>query len=212
VSDKKAKIVICATLAVLFVTLSQVHAQRPSKPDVSSHLVLMGLKLGRNTLVDVQRKLGKSPVGHCSQEEGASNEICYASSGPDKTKVFFESGFSGGWSHLDAFKVVSGSHDPGCSLQCQASSGITSDVHTDGGLKLGLTQAELIALLGSPLRADGNNITFQWESRKPMTKAEIQKSEQHPVQYPYWNIVDTIEVIVADSKVIQFEVSHSVTN
>jgi hypothetical protein len=45
-----------------------------------------------------------------------------------------------------------------------------------------------------------------------MTKGEMQKSGQHPVTYPYWNVVDTIEVKLIDGRVAEFEVTHSVTD
>jgi len=47
-----------------------------------------------------------------------------------------------------------------------------------------------------------------------MTKAEIEKETQSfkaPVTSPYWDVHDTIEVTLNDSKVAEFEVHRTVT-
>jgi hypothetical protein len=89
-----------------------------------------------------------------------------------------------------------------------------SDIRTSGGLKLGLTKTELIALLGSPSKVIGNRLTFQQLSKRPMTKEDIEAETQTfnaPVTRPYWDVLDTIEVTIKKSKVAEFEVHHTVT-
>jgi hypothetical protein len=201
-------------LALLLTTLTQIRGQTSSKSEASPHLSLIGFSLEKNTLTDVQEKLGISTAGACSDEAGASKMICYVSEGPEKTKILFEAGFSGGWSRLDGFKVVSGSLAQACHLQCKATTAFRDDIQTSGGLKLGLTRGELIALLGPPSKATGTRLTFEWWSKRPMTKAEIDKQAQTfkaPVTSPYWDVHDIIEVTLSNSKVAEFEVHHTVT-
>jgi hypothetical protein len=87
-------------------------------------------------------------------------------------------------------------------------------LQTSGGLKLGLTQKELIALLGPPSKSKGNRLTFEWLSKRPMTKTEIDqetKTFKAPVTNPYWDVQDIIEVVLSKSSVVEFEVHHTVT-
>lgn len=196
---------------LLLISMLPVFSQQSARPSVSSHLILMGFTLGKSTISDVQKKLGASQVGRCSGEEEASKEICYVLRGPQHNRVYFEAGVSGGWSQLDEFRVVSGSEQPTCQLECM-SIAIGSDVQTSGGLRLGLGRSEVLNLLGPPNSTSGNKLTFQWQSRKPMTKEELRKSGQNPVTYPFWNVVDTINILLKDSRVVAFDVGHSVTN
>ena len=73
---------------------------------------------------------------------------------------------------------------------------------------------ELVALLGRPIRFRGNQIKFEWWSKRPMTKVEIAqetKTFKDPVTRPYWDVHDTIEVVMRESVVAEFEIQHTVT-
>jgi hypothetical protein len=201
-------------ISAVLLTVAQVHGQKSPTPDVSRDLSLLGFTLEKNTLADVESKLGPSTPGACSEEVEASKIICYVSAGPIKTRIFFESGSSGGWSRLDGFRVVSENVTPACRLQCKSTNVFSGDVQTNGGLKLGLTKAELVALLGAPSKVSGDRLTFEWWSKKPMTKAEIDQETRafkEPVTSPYWDVHDTVEVTLGDSKVAEFGVHHTVT-
>lgn len=205
-----ACIVLCGVLTIL----PRVHGHPFAKPDVSPHLTLMGFTLEKNTLSDVQNKLGISTAGACSEDVEASKMTCYVSAGPDRTEILFESGFAGGWSRLDGFKVVSGNFSSKCHLQCKVTDAVGKGVQTSGGLKLGMTEKELVALLGRPIRFRGNQIKFEWWSKRPMTKVEIAqetKTFKDPVTRPYWDVHDTIEVVMRESEVAEFEIQHTVT-
>jgi len=200
-------------ISAVLLTAAPAHAQKPPTRDVSRDLSLLGFTLEKNTLADVENKLGPSTPGSCSQEVEASKAICYISEGPSKVRVFFESGPSGGWSRLDGFRVVS-EGAPACRLQCKNTTAFSSDIQTGGGLRLGLSKSESVVLLGPPSKISGNRLTFEWWSKRPMTKAEIDKEAQTfkaPVTSPYWDVHDTIEVTLSNSKVAEFEVHHTVT-
>ena len=174
----------------------------------------MGFTLAKSTLADVQAKLGKSIAKKCSRDEEASRDVCYVTASKDQTKVVFEAGFSGGWKELDGYKVIAGSLERPCYRQCPRTSQVTSDVQTKGGLKLGLNREQLVTLLGPPRSTSGNKLTFQWQSRQPMTKEQKEaesKTFKSPVTDAYYEVQDTIYVLLADSKVVEFEVHHIVT-
>jgi hypothetical protein len=209
------RIIALSISGILLLLCPQVDAQQATKPDVSANLTLMDFTLGKNTLADVQSKLGPSTAGACSHEVEASKMICYISQGPNKAKIFFESGFAGGWSRLDGFKVVSGNLGSTCRLQCATMIAAEDSVQTGGGLKLGMSKRELVALLGPPSKVGRNRLTFEWRSKKEMTKIEADK-EPHVAQdtgrNPYWDIQDTIDVTLVGSQVAGFTVHHIVTN
>ena len=189
-------------------------AQSQPPRSLGGDLRIMGFTLGKSTLADVQAKLGKSAIIKCSHEEEASNEVCYASAAKDQTKVVFEAGFSGGWKELDGYKVMSGSVERRCYRQCPRAVQVTSNVQTEGGLKLGLAPEQLITLLGAPDQIRGNKLSFRWQSRQAMTKEQIEgesRTFRSPVTDPHYDVQDTIDVTLADSKVVEFEVHHIVT-
>ena len=197
--------------AVLAISL-QARSQEPLTTSAVPHLTMMGFRLGKSTITEVQARLGTSRVGRCPDEEGANKEFCYVSGGPDKTTVVFEAGVAGGWTRLDGFRVIAGSRNLNCQLQCTTSNVIRSTIHTGGGLKLGLSRAEVLNLLGKPQQMTRDKLSFQWQSKIRMTSQEIAKTGRNPVDYPYWNVVDTIDVVLVNSRVVEFEIGHSVTD
>jgi hypothetical protein len=202
---------------VFFLVLGpQADGQRSSKPVVLPHLTLLGFTLGKNTFTNVQSRFGGATNGHCSDEAEPIAHICYVSKGPDKTKILFESNRFDPPFELSGFRVVAArrSISP-CQLQCEPTAALGEGLQTSGGLKLGLTQKELIALLGPPSKSKGNRLTFEWLSKRPMTKTEIDqetKTFKAPVTNPYWDVQDIIEVVLSKSSVVEFEVHHTVTD
>lgn len=211
-------------LVLLFASLiraDKVAGQGPARPnDMAPHMGLLGFTLEHSTLADVEDKLGITALGGCSTEEGAREEgapkvVCYISKAPDKTRVFFESGFSGGWSTLTGFKVVSSSLTSDCHLRCAATSSITRGIKTKGGLRLGLTREQLVALLGTPTEVNGSHLIFQRQWERPMTKAELDRERQNynnDETRPYFDVIDTVDAEIAGSRVAAFEVMRTTTN
>jgi hypothetical protein len=202
-------------LAFLLACVAVAHSQRPSKPEASSQARLLGLTLEKSTFTDVQNKLGAAKIGQCSHEVEPISYIGYVSLTSDKTKVLFESNRFDPPFELSGFRVVAGSRSTApCQIQYKPTAAFDDDVETAGGLKLGLTKAELLALLGSPSKVSGNRITFEWWSKRPMNKAEIDretKTFKAPVTRPYWDVHDVINVILSGAKVVDFEVRRTVT-
>lgn len=209
----KGALVAIAALALSW-GFCEVRAQNSSRQDFSAHLSLLGFNLEKSTLADVGKELGASNPGGCSSEVEAEKIVCYVSDGPNKTRVLFQSGFSGGWSILDGFKVTSLGLPAACHLRCKVTDKVVRDVRTPGGLRLGLAREDLVALLGDPTETKGDKLTFQRTSKRPMTSDEIartKKTSDVSVESPYYDVQDTIVVVIGDSKVVEFEVQRIVT-
>src|SRR5437762_10447522 len=127
-----------ATSCVLLASVANSKiASAPQKTggSIPGQLSFLGFTLEKNTLEDVQAKLGISRTFRCTDQ---ANEICYM--GRDGTRVAFESGFSGAWTELDGYKIISNEVKSQCYRQCSASASVDKDVHTAAGLRLGLTR------------------------------------------------------------------------
>jgi hypothetical protein len=185
----------------------------PSKPEVSPHLTLLGFTLGRSTLADVQAKLGSSKITRTDAGQDSESEVCYLIPGKNESEVFFQSGFSGGWVQLDGFKVTSRASDR--DSQCLAADGPEFEIQTLGGLRLGLSREETTQLLGSPTSSSRDGLRYVWKSRKPMRRDELEKANQTfhtSLKSGYWDIWDEIKLRFAGSKVVEFEISHTVSD
>ena len=208
--------VLAQLLVTLTLTSPHVLGQSPSSGsiDLLHNLTILGFTLDKDTLADVQARLGDAPVRQCSHATEASRELCY--SGEDGTRIVFESGFSGGWSKLDAYKVIGpAAPSSSCYSNCPRATGLHGAVlASDGGLRLGMSRKSLLALLGPVKERKGSKLTFRWRSRREMTHDELKKASRAPntkVTYAYFDVMDVIEVTVRDSKVVEFEVQHTVT-
>ena len=203
-----ACIASCVQMAIVVLPLSP-HPRVP----ISHNLTLMGFTLGKSTFADVEKELGRAVVQRSSAADSASDQVCYRAPEREHVSVVFESGPSGGWSTLDGYKVSA--RPIASSVQCTIMPHGAPVMATAGGLRLGLTLPQVEALLGTPRLTRRNHATFQWSARRPMTKKEIRAASETykaPVSYPYFDILDTIEVEVAKSKVIQFTAHHTVTD
>jgi hypothetical protein len=214
-SRTDAKLMVGVGLALLLAGFPAARGQPSSKAEVSSHLSLLGFRLGKSTFANVQDKLGAAKIGQCSHEVEPISYIGYVSQRPDETRILFESNRSDPPFEVSGFRVVAGNRSTSpCQIQYKGSAAFGSSVQTGGGLKLGLTKTELVALLGSPSKVSENQLTFEWWSKRPMTKAEIDQETQTfkaPVTRPYWDVHDTINVVLSESKVADFEVQCTVT-
>ena len=214
-SRTNVKRMLGMVLALLLAGVSVARGQRSSKPYVSSQSSLLGFTLEKSTFADVQAKLGAAKIGQCSHEVEPISYIGYVSLTSDKAKVLFESNRFDPPFELSGFRVVAGNRSTApCQIQFKPSAVFDSDVQTGGGLKLGLTKAELLVLLGSPSKVSGDRLTFERWSKRPMTKAEIDQETQTfkaPVTRPHWDVHDVINIALSDSKVVDFEVQRTVT-
>lgn len=205
---------ICWWLFALTIGPMPAPSQSHPAPKITDHLNILGFTLGSTTLNDVQTRLGPTMARKCSQEEEAPTELCYTSGESSQTTVVLEAGFSGGWKELDGYPVIAAGFNPTCYRKCVRSSKEFGAPQSSGGLKLGMTRKQVIDLLGRPTRTRGNELKFEWQTRQAMTR-EQQEAESRslnvPVTDPYFDVIDNIDVTLADLKVVMFAVHHMVS-
>jgi hypothetical protein len=201
------RLVVAASFAVL-AAMAPAEEERFCNPRVAGEARFLGFAIGGSTLAEIQARLGPSEVRRCSQEEEAEGEVCYAMNG---ATVVFLSGFSGGWSQLDGYRVIADGHAGQCYSRCPAASVRAKALQTAGGLRLGLDRASVLKLFGRPVREADGELTFRWLMRVPFSKGDMRKGGAADPA-PMWDVQDTITITLSANKVIDFAVDHTVSN
>jgi len=205
---------IAALLSSGAVLFGQPEPNRRELPQAARQLNLLDFTLGKSTLDDVRARLGDSKTRKCSREEEASNEICYVSAGPDRTKVVFMAGFSGGWTQLDGYKIVSSELHPECYRLCSPGTFATNEIRTPSGLRLGLTRQEVMRVMGKPTHSRRKQDYVPIRITPANDERRDRAAEQGlsvPLKNPYWNVLDTVYVVLANGIVVELEVLHTVS-
>jgi hypothetical protein len=119
----------------------------------------------------ISSKLGAARVVQRGDASTWRSQICYKSTAPGDEYFVFETGeesdlvfylFSGGpsWTGMD---------------RCAALNVSTPKLSTSSGVHLGLTRAQLAAILGKPTFSDANRTTYYWTSRRKTPKDALTK-------------------------------------
>jgi hypothetical protein len=115
---------------------------------------------------EIQAKLGTAAVVERGDAATGRQQLCYASRS-GRVHVVFESGEIN-----RAFYVFEGGQDWLGIDRCSKSSRINRKVATGSGLKLGMSPAEVRAVLGEPTRTDENRIVY-WLGYKVNTPDDV---------------------------------------
>jgi len=156
------------------------HKPRMEKPPYSAvlddaHHILVGLGPEQDRQFDLIDKFGKDvlallgPAPRTHFGENDDSLYCYTSSRPgDDTAVVFVV-------YPDWLISVDVQADKARILKrrerCQETDAVSSAVRTRGGLRLGMTRAEVIALFGPPHRHSKNSV--EYSSERPARKGEF---------------------------------------
>jgi len=139
---------------------------------------ILGLSLDTVDFETIASKLGKAPVLERGDASTGRSQVCYTSyAGSDKIHLVFE--FGEGQS--STFYLFRGGADWNGSNQCVKSGKVTADLSTETGLRLGLSRAQVEAILGKPDFVKGDRIAYCREFYRKATKEEFEKSRQ---EYP----------------------------
>lgn len=174
------------------------------------HLTILGFTIGQHTLEDIQKVLGKAKF--LTRREQAPKRICYVSGEKQNdTIVIFEAGPIGGWEMLTAITIASGKVSFKERSSCTVASQVSTNVSTEGGLKLGLDRAGLEAILGNPSRAHGSTLHYEFRAREKMTEKQIQKLAKLWPKVgddPYMDVSSDVEAIFSsDSRLESVTIS-----
>lgn len=139
---------------------------------------ILGLSLDTIDFDAVVAKLGKASVVDRGDASTGRSQICYASNaGSEQIHLVFE--LSEG--QTSTFYLFRGGPDWNGSNRCVKSSKVTARLSTDTGLRLGLSQMQVEAILGKPDSVNGDGIAYSREFDRKATKEEFERSRK---EYP----------------------------
>lgn len=170
---------------------------------------ILGLTIGRASLKDVQAKLGTASVRRVSHDEESDVSVCYVSP-LDGTVLVFYSGAMGGWKDITWFALWSREATFPHASQCATSKAVSRSLHTQSGIGLGLTNADLEQIVGKPTEHATRSLKYNFLCRRKMTADEINRfkvANDWDVQNnPYFDRTSWIEVRHTGSTATRIEV------
>ncbi len=166
-----------------------------------SQVSILDLTLGKNTLADVRAKLGAARVEERGHTSAWTRQICYISATGDGTKLTFKSSVIGGGVYLTGFAISQAGDVVNVNRSCKPSFSVSRGLRTEGGIGLGLSKSQVIALLGQPKETNGSLVTFEsaFEKRSG-TRAEI------------YDVLTVIQIVIRNSQTVSVRVSHTETS
>lgn len=143
-------------------------------------LTFLGLTLDKSSFVDVRRVLGAADIVPRPHDPHEPDIICYSITNPSKIYV----SFSAGWPEnptekLTSFSLTSANTRYDKNV-CAVSGKAPRKVATANGLRLGLTQSQLTAILGKPGKATPEWIVYSFQNYREYSKEERAKGPRAP--------------------------------
>jgi hypothetical protein len=149
----------------LKVKLTEKHFDTRSFTIIGVNLVTLDFK-------KVASRLGRATIVDRGDASYSRSQACYVSDGgSEKIHLIFESGEGGD----TAFYLFRGGAGWKGMSYCVKSNQVSADLTTGSGLKLGLTRAEVEAILGKPEAAAADRIAYCREFKKKTTKQEFER-------------------------------------
>jgi hypothetical protein len=164
----------------------------------------------RDDFDDIAAKLGKTPM----IDRPFRNQICYTSAeSTQKVYLVFEV------SEIDtSFYLFSGGPTWSGNNLCHQNKQISTDLTTDSGLRLGLSERQVRGILGEPDGVRGKTLTYSrkvWRPRSPEDFERLRKDQPELSDQQAHAQFDMVEVDIhiharfADSKLTYLGVSES---
>lgn len=173
------------------------------------YLTVLGITIGKQTLGDVQRKLGPAVV--LKRREQAAKRICYVSSrNGDGTIVVFEAGAIGAWEEITAVTIFSRIAKFDERAKCTPSDAISKDTRTNDGLGLGLDRKSITQKLGTPTAEKNNNVLYVYRKEQRMTVEQIERmAKLWPTvkEHPFADVSSDVELVFIDGKTVAVTIS-----
>lgn len=196
------------------------NIQRELKEEIiikrlEAHTQILNLKILSTKMKEIEITLGKAAYSTLKQNHHQQKIICYKSiSQNDNTAIYFyDNAMSGIF--LQKFEIFQLDPILMKRVTCVESQKINKEIHTKGGIQLGMTRSNLLENMGiSPKSAIKENpnfekIEFEYIYLKKMSKNEI-KSYQ-AIDHPYFVQVFYAKFKLFDEKIISMSISLSST-
>jgi hypothetical protein len=172
---------------------------------------ILGLTIGRASLKDVHAKLGSANVTRVSRDEESDVSVCYVSP-LDGTVLVFYSGAMGGWEDITWFALWSGEATFPRASQCTISKAVSRSLHTQSGIRLGVTKADLEQIAGKATELAARSLKYSFLCRRKMTDDEVKRfkavNNWDVRNNPYFDRTSWIEVRYSDSTATRVEVGR----
>ncbi len=177
----------------------------------SAHLTILSITILQHSLREVQAKLGPARIYRDYDEGHSVRRLCYTSSNEsDGTTVVFESGPLGGMGETITWvSLLSGEVEFAKRSMCRHSRLVSREISTPGGLKLGLSESQVTAILGEPVEVAEARLSFKYLGRRLMTKREFERFKKaYPhITYPeFFDVSSGVEITFRDGKVISLNI------
>lgn len=163
------------------------------------HETILGIRLGVSNADDVTRTFGRAPHRESSEHEETTS--CYV--GRDRTIVEFSYWIA----EPIEFRLFHS--DDRSDLMCVLSPVVSKELATMSGLRLGLSEEEVVEILGSPIERGTSRFVYEITSERPPTAEEIR--DFRTKGGPPWEVktIQTyrkVEIIFENSKVASVSV------
>jgi hypothetical protein len=192
-----------------FTRAGNVQPQQTDTPDVNFRI--LGVALDEDGFSKIPTKLGKTTEVSRGDASTGRRQFCYASV-DNELHLVFEKG------ELDySFYLFSGGPKWKGSEYCLTSSLVSRDLSTASGLHLGMSPADMEAILGKPNAATGTALIYSRSTRKETSKEDLKKiresspnmSEAELSSYRFSDLDVSIEARFAKSKLIYLGIAKS---
>ncbi len=184
------------------------RAHPTKKPINDAHLTLLNFTIGKETIKEIQKQLGKSK--EIRNEDCSAVRICYRSRN-DGAFIVFESGAMGGWNDLTSFYLTSKRKYITDPKSCKEII-IRNKLQTRSELKIGMSKQEIEDILGVPNKRISNDFFYVYESMRRMTDAEIKRMmAQWPnvVEEPYFSVESFIHAKFEKGRLFYLSISST---
>jgi len=172
------------------------------------YTAFFGFTLNEVTLLDIQKKLGNSPMTETGDAGDYEACLCYLL--PSEYTIKFLSGELGGANHvLEGYSIQKKITEEDEKCMHLSSSEAKRFKPEVGKLKIGMTKKELIKNFGKKIKWTKDEATIFFESKRKMTKKEIEDmtSFSHEIiQEPYFDIGISLISTFKEGRMIKFTV------
>ncbi len=179
----------------------------------SGHITVLGVTAGARTIEWVMAKLGNAVPFNRGTKERPLMAICYASN-IDNTRVLFVAGPRGVRDQITEIQLISEDVRFDDAPRCVRTTYVSKDIATGSGLKLGMTPAEIKALLGPPTDESPGFLGYEFHVERRLTEAEVERIEKRwpdVRKYPYHDVSSSVEARFAGKRLKRLDLYRLVT-
>jgi hypothetical protein len=180
----------------------------------SSNFSVAGIEVGHGGVEAFTAKFGRATEVERGDASTGRSQWCYVSASNPSVHAIFEFG-----EDESLFYLFSGGADWAGSKYCLKSKQISFGSSTTSGLRLGLTRAEVEAILGRPDAVTANELVYSREFQKRSSPQQFETlRKDYPVltsdeeahrKFDFYPVEQYILARFVDSKLVYFAVSTS---